>query len=251
MFRGRRHLLHKVAAWCGTGAVTGFTIEPLVRDGWTALATPSPLPSSKELDPTVKTAARVHSTSGPLLDWFYVHAGYVNYKKGYAEQWDVPQGIEIAVQPAEKSDPLVLPDRPWEQAGIGSTSGTYKKDGKYVMHYQSYNGYRCIAQSRDGFNWTKPDLGLVEFQGSKNNNIIYSGPGSSGHIFEDPSAPPSERFKLVGMNGGLYYPHRFDRQKHGKRLAGDRDRGERQIDPDASRERDQDAPSQDQKHLDG
>src|SRR5262245_55124152 len=35
-------------------------------------------------------------SSGPLLDWFYVHAGYVNYKNGFAERWDVPEGIEIA-----------------------------------------------------------------------------------------------------------------------------------------------------------
>jgi hypothetical protein len=50
-------------------------------------------------------------TSGPLLDWFYVHAGYVNYRNGFAERWDVPEGVEIAVQPAEKSDPLIMPDR--------------------------------------------------------------------------------------------------------------------------------------------
>jgi hypothetical protein len=203
MFQARRHFLHKVVAWCGTGAVTGLTVQP----GVATFATAFPLPSFKGLDPTEKTDAKVHSTSGPLLDWFYVHAGYVNYKNGSAERWDVPEGIEIAVQPAEKSDPLVLPDRPWEQAGIGYTSGTYKKDGKYVMHYHSY----CIAESSDGFNWTKPDLGLVESQGSKNNNIIYTGPGSSGHIFEDPAAPASERFKLAGVRAALYYPHRFDK----------------------------------------
>src|ERR1051325_9906353 len=29
----------------------------------------------------------------------------------------------------------------------------------------------CYAESTDGVNWTKPDLGLVEFNGSKKNNI--------------------------------------------------------------------------------
>ena len=150
------------------------------------------------------TPARKRPTSGPLLDWFYVHAGYINYKKGLAERWDVPEGIEIAVQPAQKSDPLVLPDRPWEKQGIGYTSGTYFRNGKYVMHYSSYMGFQCVAESADGFHWSKPELGLIEFAGSRKNNIIYQGPGASGHIFEDPSATPDERFKLVGMTGGLY-----------------------------------------------
>ena len=110
-------------------------------------------------------------TSGPLLDWFYVHADYVNYKSGFAERWDVPEGIEIAVQPAEKSDPLIVVDRPWEQKGIGYTSGTYFKDGKYTMHYFSYMGLHCIANSEDGFHWTKPELGLIEFEGSKKTTL--------------------------------------------------------------------------------
>ena len=143
-------------------------------------------------------------TTGPLLDWFYVHAGYVNYRDGFAERWDVPEGIRIAVQPAEKSEPLVVPDRPWEKAGIGYTSGTYFKDGKYTMYYFSYQGFRCVAESQDGFKWTKPELGLIEFEGSRKNNIVYKGPAAAGHMFEDPLAPPQERFKLVGMTGGLY-----------------------------------------------
>jgi len=142
--------------------------------------------------------------SGPLLDWFYVHAGYVNYRNGFAERWDVPEGVEIAVQLAEKSDPLVVPDRAWEKKGIGYTSGTSFREGRYTMHYFSYLGFHCIAESEDGFHWTKPELGLIDFEGSKKNNILYKGPAAAGHIFEDPSAPPEERFKLVGMTGGLY-----------------------------------------------
>ena len=143
-------------------------------------------------------------TSGPLLDWFYLHAGYVSYKRGLAEQWDVPQGIEIAIEPAEKSEPLIVPNKPWESKGIGYTSGTYVRDGKYVMYYCSYNGFLCIAESEDAFHWTKPELGLVEFAGSKNNNIIYQGLAYSGSMFEDPVAPPTERFKLIGWAGGIY-----------------------------------------------
>ena len=46
-------------------------------------------------------------TTGPLLDWFYVSPGYVTFRSGTAEQWDSPQGIEIDVQQAEKSEPIL------------------------------------------------------------------------------------------------------------------------------------------------
>ena len=36
----------------------------------------------------------------------------------------------------------------------------------------------CYAESRDGIEWTRPHLGLVEFEGSKENNIIWDGVGS-------------------------------------------------------------------------
>ena len=78
----------------------------------------------------------------------------------------------IAVQRAQKSDPLVLPDRPWEKDGIGYTSGTYLRNGKNVMYYFSYLGFQCVAESADGFHWSKPELGLIEFAGSTKNNIL-------------------------------------------------------------------------------
>ena len=37
----------------------------------------------------------------------------------------------------------------------------------------------CYAESRDGVNWSKPNLGLFEFNGSKDNNIVLDG---LGHI---------------------------------------------------------------------
>src|SRR5579863_2803193 len=134
MLRTRRHFLHEAAAWCGAGAWTGIAGSSLAGRAYAASS-----PSSASQGPAVqgKTAAPAHPTTGPLLDWFYVTAGYVSYRKGYAQQWDLPQGIEITVQPAQKSDALVVPDRPWESAGVGYPCGTYKRGNKYVMHYSS------------------------------------------------------------------------------------------------------------------
>lgn len=143
-------------------------------------------------------------TSGPLLDWFYVHAGYVNADTGTPVPWDVPEGIELAVQPAEKSEALIVPDRPWEGDDISHLWRVYPHEGKFRMHYRTGN-HHLLAESEDGFHWTKPELGVVEVNGSKKNNIV---DGCFEHVFEDPSpsTPPEERWKAIGMQGGLYDP---------------------------------------------
>ena len=145
-------------------------------------------------------------TTGPLLDWFYVSAGYVTFRSGVAEQWDSPRGIEINVQQAQKSDPILVPDRPWEEGGIASVKGIVRRNDRYEMYYSTDGGCQCLAVSEDGATWTKPELGIVEFDGSKRNNIVARGRGLTGYVFEDPSGPAEERFKVTTMRGGIYEP---------------------------------------------
>ena len=40
----------------------------------------------------------------------------------------------------------------------------------------------CYAESEDGIRWTKPSLGVVEFQGSTDNNIIWDGIGTNNFV---------------------------------------------------------------------
>ena len=52
----------------------------------------------------------------------------------------------------------------------------------------------CYAESKDGITWTKPELGLFEFDGSKANNIVWDG-GRTSHNFTpfrdtNPKCPP-------------------------------------------------------------
>jgi len=65
----------------------------------------------------------------------------------------------------------------------------------------------CYAESKDGVRWTKPELGLVEFRGSKRNNIIWDGVGSHNFSpFKDtnPNCRPEQRYKAFGsIRGGL------------------------------------------------
>ena len=64
----------------------------------------------------------------------------------------------------------------------------------------------CYAESDDGIHWTKPNLGLVEFNGNKNNNICLIEPESSLmsrvndflSVMYDPDDPdPARRYKIA------------------------------------------------------
>lgn len=141
----------------------------------------------------------------PFLDWYGVYAGRVEYEEdGRARIGGVPGGVHLSVQQAEKSEPIVVQDRPWETNFWCATVLLDK--GQYRMWYNagSVEGRRdsegrsmCYAESQDGFHWVKPELGLHQFQGSRANNIVLPYQGDVGSVFRDPSAPDSERYKMV------------------------------------------------------
>jgi len=92
-------------------------------------------------------------------------------------------GTERVFHAADKhpANPVLRADRPWEGKGYGTTphGGTVLLDeGKLRMwyiggHSSGGMGFRiCYAESTDGVTWAKPALGLVEFQGSRENNIV-------------------------------------------------------------------------------
>ncbi len=66
----------------------------------------------------------------------------------------------------------------------------------------------CYAVSTDGVNWEKPELGLVEFNGSKRNNLLpFQAPGTpaSCSVLYDPEDPdPARRFKMVTEDNPYY-----------------------------------------------
>ena len=59
----------------------------------------------------------------------------------------------------------------------------------------------CYATSSDGVHWEKPDLGLVEFNGSKHNNIVdFPIEGfwaAQGIVYEPDEPDPNRRFKMA------------------------------------------------------
>jgi len=111
---------------------------------------------------------------------------------------------------------VLTTDQPWE----GNTSAYYTifRDGDlFRMYYRGSHwdetnnraGHRevtCYAESRDGIEWVKPDLGLFEFNGSKQNNIVWDGIGT--HCFavfkdENPACPAAARYKAISRGRPL------------------------------------------------
>ena len=128
-------------------------------------------------------------------------------------------------QPVPQEVSLVT-DKPWE----GNTCAYYTvfrdKDASgedTIRMYYRGSGYdnearekthrqvTCYAESKDGIHWTRPNLGLFEFEGSKENNIVWDGAGTGSFTpFKDTNSdcPPEARYKALGQvhrSGTPYY----------------------------------------------
>ena len=99
-------------------------------------------------------------------------------------------------------------DQSWEDWYSFYTT-VLKGGDTYRMYYRcglgSAQSYTCYAESRDGIRWSRPSLGLVEFEGNRENNIILtSGRQFCPFIDGRPGVPASQRFKAnMEAKGGL------------------------------------------------
>jgi hypothetical protein len=60
----------------------------------------------------------------------------------------------------------------------------------------------CYAESADGLDWRRPDLGLCDFEGSRANNLVLRGPHGTGVFRDDHDADPARRYKLLCAREG-------------------------------------------------
>ena len=121
------------------------------------------------------------------------------------------EGFEITANPAVRTEsPVLSPETPWERYGIHVES-VMAHDGLYKLWYgargEDQVARLCYAISTDGIQWTRPSLGVVEYPGSKNNNIVFT---NVGNVFLDPSAPADRRFKMICGRGKYTYPSVYD-----------------------------------------
>ncbi len=109
-------------------------------------------------------------------------------------------GIRIVAQRGERSlqsTPAMEPIHPWEKEGVQLGQTIYDAEDAFYKSwgYCSVDGkpYRCFLQSEDFEHWERPELGVVEFNGTRKNNLTDL-PSVRLHIFKDPSSR-SERWK--------------------------------------------------------
>lgn len=55
----------------------------------------------------------------------------------------------------------------------------------------------AYAESKDGIHWVKPSLGLVEFEGSRDNNILMLYAHGTSVMLDDQELDPRKRYKLM------------------------------------------------------
>lgn len=129
-------------------------------------------------------------------------------------------GARFELHQPEPREIVLEHDAPWEGTGSGYHS-VFQDGDLYRMYYKGWHIevkdgklitgahplFCCYAESDDGIVWRKPELGIVEFQGSKANNIVLapetfgavkSDPGHPA-VFKDenPDCPPEARYKAI------------------------------------------------------
>ncbi len=112
-------------------------------------------------------------------------------------------------------------DKPWEGPFSGYATILTLPDGRLQAYYRgkqvqdkdgSDSEVTCVAESKDGKTWTKPDLNIYEIMGEKKNNIVLAYAKTSCHNFSPfvdtrADVPKDEKFKaLAGTieGGGLF-----------------------------------------------
>ena len=121
------------------------------------------------------------------------------------------KGTRLKLHHPRRAEVILRGDRPWEgEHGFGQD--VLLDDGKYHLYYHS-GGRMCYAESPDGVRWTKPSLGLIQYDGSRENNLVGTAEGEelydhetepSARFFLDrrPGVPAGECFKALKLNEG-------------------------------------------------
>ena len=161
-------------------------------------------------------ALDIGSRKQVFIDWDLIEPGYGVAWGGVVTSWEMPHGVRLTAHPPRiDATPLVTTDRPWETF-INVYCTLFKDEGRFRLYYEPHyhpeqtqaedlKAMLAYAESTDGVNWTKPEIGAVSFLGSKVNNLVFGlepalGRGAhGGTVFKDPNAPADERYKLVHM----------------------------------------------------
>ncbi len=161
-----------------------------------------------------------------LLGWFVITGAYAfavepidigDRRELFVDHFLIERlsGAEQVLQIPKPQEVVFTADAPWE----GNTSAyfTLLADGQGFRMYYRGSGYdlsteeslhpeyTCLALSKDGIHWTRPELDLFEYKGSQANNIVWFGTSATHNLVvfkdENPAARPEARYKAIGGHG--------------------------------------------------
>src|SRR5690606_9937254 len=119
---------------------------------------------------------------------------------------DELEDVNLRMHHPVNEGPVLYFDKVWE--GNFSAYCTILKDGSLYKAY--YRGVReagsdgrdaettCMAISTDGIHWTKPNLGIYDVDGNRNNNVILANDPPFSHNFspfidQNPDCLPNQK----------------------------------------------------------
>ena len=123
---------------------------------------------------------------------------------------DRMEGATLRLQEPRPGGVAIERDRSWEGPQAFFYATVLKDGDVYRMYYRSsaMGSATCYAESADGTSWTKPELGLLELEGSKGNNAIVPGrPAYQFCPFVDtrPGVAAEDRYKAVARDASRPY----------------------------------------------
>jgi hypothetical protein len=195
------------------GAMDEFRISSAVR--YTAdFAPPGTFSRARPLpEPVITTPLLARAPAGPIALGDRKHL----FIDGLL--LDKQEGVTFQVNPPKVREVTEFRNRfPWEPSPrFGSTipdiCSIWDEGDKIAMLYTNGGMWGgkphavCYAESTDGIQWTKPELGLYPWDGSTLNNIV-SRIACQGTVIKDPrpGVGDAERYKFVAwcMNRGFY-----------------------------------------------
>ena len=138
------------------------------------------------------------------------------------ESWPLSRNLCLYLsKPTVRAEPVLSPEQGSADAPDNAAAhfygGVVHDAGKYRMWYYACHwegdtspaerveanlreGPVCYAESDDGIRWVKPDLGQVEWRGSRKNNIVRLGTlyNEGVNVIKDDRDPsPARRYKMV------------------------------------------------------
>ena len=138
-------------------------------------------------------AIRIGSRREPMWDDFLIDT----------DKTDTPLELHHPIQ----RDRTVFTE-PWAQGT--SPYLCVLQDGKRFLMYTNHRAGLVCSQSTDGIHWERPSLGLVEYEGSKNNALVsfvedepdpiphaVQFDGFRAFVDDNPACDPTERIKAV------------------------------------------------------